>query len=70
MAIHDMTGQLSSTVRILSLINFFISFLYNNMCTYKAMNTDHFGIPKTDLEESLLTLVNLFSSVNLCARIF
>ena len=40
------------------------------MCTYKAMNTDHFGIPKTDLEESLLTLVNLFSSVNLCARIF
>ena len=40
------------------LVKTFISFLYNNMCTYNAISshTDHFEIQKMDSEESLLTL--------------
>ena len=37
------------------------------MCTYNAISshTDHFEIQKRDLEESLLTFVNLFPSYSI-----
>ena len=45
----------------------FISFLYNNMCTYNttSSHTDHLEIQKRYSEESLLTFVNLFLIVSL-----
>ena len=47
------------------LVYTFISFLYNNMCTYNTISThtDHFQIQKRDSEESLLTFVNMFPSI-------
>ena len=49
------------------LVEVFISFLYNNMCTYDAISshTDHFEMQKRDSEESLLTFVNLFPSYSI-----
>ena len=44
----------------------FMSFLYDNMCTYNKLNshTDHIEIhvQKRDSEGSLLTFINLFPS--------
>ena len=47
----------------------FISFLYNNICTYNTIST-RTEIQKRDSEESLLTFVNLFSRTVLVNLIF
>ena len=65
--IHVYPLQAKRSLTSRPLIQTFISFLYNGMCTCNTISshTDHFKVQKSDSDESILTFVNLFPSYSI-----